>query len=949
VPTLPTKTGELDPTLFTTQCASARACVVASSPSMDWDAYDAAVAATKDRKASAAPPRTKGAAPGSSSRLLGRVNGGARGMRPAARPPSTTRPPAKPARPADPDPDANEAGVVTLGLLREAAGAAGAGPSDAVELDLHNRGITTLARGALGRCGATLADLDLSFNAVSVVEGLEPLVALRHLRVYDNRVTDLRGLRAVGATLRSLRAQNNALASLEGIETLRALTLLRVDGNPLGTHQGTRLVGRCTALTRLDISRCGLTKLEGFATLHRLSTLAAAGNRLRSLEPLAKCVSLTELDVADNRLDDDALRHLAPLRRLDALVLDGNPIRNPAKIPTLPELVELSLARCGFATLGPRGALAAAAPSLETLDASENAVRDVRADVGAALEGIERLSEIRLARNPCAGESEERRPDESSEAATLRYRRAVVAAVPSVLYVDDIAVGDAERVVDVAPEEAIRRRDVAARLGAMGVDARGGGGAATRPRTPASFGFLGVRVDVEDDVDDDGFAFVEEDEDDDDDEWGETETEATKSGLATKAGLATKSTRALARPRSAVVAAEASRRFPGPEEDAATAAERFAARVEAYKTEMTATLARLRLGLASDPREAAARLKADGSFRAEGDAVPSRRLPAEPAVETFPPRAGPGGNESRLRTEAEAARRARDRNASGTGFPGIPGIPGTGFSGHGDEAPGARAAALAAEASARARAALDQFARAFPGTDGYGSSPASRPTTAPRRPSTAAARVAAAMAAAEAAAADSDDDRDDRDKGKRRAYPSRPVDRLDLDLERANRTNERGEEKEMEMEMEMEKEKETEMEGTSEREGGGGDNRASLETLAATERRRWSATAPPKTTTTSRRTVTASACASASSVSSSSVGVGSARPAMRRARAGSTSASLVAARRAPGAGTPGGLHRVGVGVRPRPKSGAGSGAGAGAGAGTGAGMARGDPRGGGAR
>ena len=848
------------PVLFATQCASARACVAASSPNMDWDAYDAAVAATKDRKASAAHPRSKGAAPGTSSRILGRVNGGALGTRPAARPPSTTRPPAKPAkpaRPADSDPVANEEGVLTLDLLREAAGAAGAGPSDAVELDLHNRGITTLARGALSRCGATLADLDLSFNAVSVVEGLEPLVALRHLRVYDNRVTDLRGLRAVGATLRSLRAQNNAFASLEGVETLRALTLLRVDGNPLGTHQGTRLVGRCTALTRLDISRCGLTKLEGFATLHRLSTLAAAGNRLRSLEPLAKCVSLTELDVADNRLSDDALRHLAPLRRLDALVLDGNPIRDPSKMPTLPELVELSLARCGFATFGPRGALAAAAPSLETLDASENTVRDVTTDVGAALEGNERLSEIRLARNPCAGDAEPRREEESSDATTLRYRRAVVAAIPSVLYVDDIAVGDAERVVDVALEEAIRRRDVAARLGAMGVRGRpreraqgdwpdGEDGA--RPRTPATFGFLGVRVD---DEDDDADAHVEEDEDEDD-EWEETEakaTRATRAGIeratnarATKAGIErATNARANARPRSAVVAAEASRRFPGFAEDAATTTARFAARVDAYKTEMTATLARVRLGLASDPREAAARLKADGSFRAESGAVPSTSLPAEPAVETFPPRAGVDGDESKVRAEAEAARRARDRNA----FPGME---------NGDDDPGARAAALVAEASARARAALDQFARAFPGMDG--SSPASRPTTAPRRPSTAAARVAAAMAAAEAAAADSDEDRDDRDETRLGPTPTRPVDRPDLHLREEEHENEKGTERDA---------------GTS------GEHRARVETLRGA-----SATAPTKTKT----------------ASSSSA----ARPTMRRARAGSTSAVLVAARRAPGAG-----------------------------------------------
>ena len=828
---------------------------------MDWDAYDAAVAATKDRKASAAHPRSKGAAPGTSSRILGRVNGGALGTRPAARPPSTTRPPAKPARPADSDPVANEEGVLTLDLLREAAGAAGAGPSDAVELDLHNRGITTLARGALGRCGATLADLDLSFNAVSVVEGLEPLVALRHLRVYDNRVTDLRGLRAVGATLRSLRAQNNAFASLEGVETLRALTLLRVDGNPLGTHQGTRLVGRCTALTRLDISRCGLTKLEGFATLHRLSTLAAAGNRLRSLEPLAKCVSLTELDVADNRLSDDALRHLAPLRRLDALVLDGNPIRDPSKIPTLPELVELSLARCGFATFGPRGALAAAAPSLETLDASENTVRDVTTDVGAALEGNERLSEIRLARNPCAGDAELRRAEESSDATTLRYRRAVVAAIPSVLYVDDIAVGDAERVVDVAPEEVIRRRDVAARLGAMGVRGRpreraqgdwpdGEDGA--RPRTPATFGFLGVRVD---DEDDDADAHVEEDEDEDD-EWEETEakaTRATRAGIeratnarATKAGIErATNARANARPRSAVVAAEASRRFPGFAEDAATTTARFAARVEAYKTEMTATLARVRLGLASDPREAAARLKADGSFRAVSGAVPSTSLPAEPAVETFPPRAGLDGDESKVRAEAEAARRARDRNAfPGTAFPGME---------KGDDDPGARAAALVAEASARARAALDQFARAFPGMDG--SSPASRPTTAPRRPSTAAARVAAAMAAAEAAAADSDEDRDDRDETRLDSTPTRPVDRPDLHLREEEHEDEKGTERDAR---------------TS------GEHRARVETLRGA-----SATAPTKT-----KTASSSA----------------ARPTMRHARAGSTSAVLVAARRAPGAG-----------------------------------------------
>ena len=170
---------------------------------------------------------------------------------------------------------------------------------------------------------------------------------------------------------------------------------------------------------------------------------------------------------------------------------------------------------------------------------------------------------------------------------------------------------------------------------------------------------------------------------------------------------------------------------------------------------------------------------------------------------------------------------------------------------NGDDDPGARAAALVAEASARARAALDQFARAFPGMDG--SSPASRPTTAPRRPSTAAARVAAAMAAAEAAAADSDEDRDDRDETRLGPTPTRPVDRPDLHLREEEHENEKGTERDA---------------GTS------GEHRARVETLRGA-----SATAPTKTKT----------------ASSSSA----ARPTMRRARAGSTSAVLVAARRAP--------------------------------------------------
>ena len=374
----------------------------------------------------------------------------------------------------------------------------------------------------------------MSHNAIETLEGLAPMRRLRALNASDNRVRSLAG--AAWPPLETLRVSDNALDTLEGVQPLaRSLTHLRVDGNALGS--ASRLVGRLTQLTRLDVSRCGLAKLEGFATLHHLESLACAGNAIASLEPLAKCASLAELDVADNRIDADALAHLAPLKNLDALALDGNPIATLEKMPRLENLTDLSAARCrrfkppespaddengaakenapssrrserrggekndARATRGPSplppppplfagAALAAALPSLETLDLSEcdvdaSELERVCAALGSECES---LAELRLAPNPCVPSALE------DELGTLEYRRAVLRAFPTLTYLDDVAVSDADLDAGLDPAEAIRARDVTRRLGAAGRRRRGrvaGPRARADPRPPRGSGSSG--------------------------------------------------------------------------------------------------------------------------------------------------------------------------------------------------------------------------------------------------------------------------------------------------------------------------------------------------------------------------------------------------------------------------------------------------------------------------
>ena len=212
----------------------------------------------------------------------------------------------------------------------------------------------------------------------------------------------------------------------------------------------------------------------------------------------------------------------------------------------------------------------------------------------------------------------------AAAAATLGYRREVIRVLPGCLYLDDTAVGDAER----GDEEAARRREVEAKFGLKSVS-----------------------------VSDDGAIQVLDANGDDDDE-------DDVAAIVKKAPARPQSAR---RPKAADMSAKTAN---GGGDVAAV----FIKEMEEYKSKMSGLIGKIRDGLKETRQEAAAALRSDGTLEAHPRAVPSGRLPSAPVMgdvkKTFKK-----FNGDDARRETEAAKRALQRSkndADGTRNTGTP-------------------------------------------------------------------------------------------------------------------------------------------------------------------------------------------------------------------------------------------------------------------------------------
>jgi Leucine-rich repeat (LRR) protein len=296
--------------------------------------------------------------------------------------------------------------------------------------------------------------LDLSFNPVEQLYGLDQLAQLRWLAAFSCKVVDTSFVGGI-PRLETLFLHQNKITDIdEAFAKLNKLRELRLDKNRISkliNLQGLQ------ALRSLDVSFNAVSSLEGLSGLQFLRELNVSNNRIKSFKPLRALPNLVELRAQGNHLK--SLEGIQQLPRLEVLHCEHNMLssvqvahtyqqetgksvksrgakdevktaKQPGGMAALTEIY-LSGNRLsgldGLETLGTR---------LEVVDVSHNNIRAASA-VTPPLSACPRLMELFLAGNPVLGNAETG-ADAGRDEALLQVARTLAASCEMLRSVDHL-------------------------------------------------------------------------------------------------------------------------------------------------------------------------------------------------------------------------------------------------------------------------------------------------------------------------------------------------------------------------------------------------------------------------------------------------------------------------------------------------------------------------------
>ncbi len=198
------------------------------------------------------------------------------------------------------------------------------------ELDLYQNAIPRIKH--LQHLGPTLVRLDLGYNKIRQIEGLEHLVNLRDLVLTSNRIK-----------------------KMEGLGTLTRLEKLELGANRLRVVEG--LEGCAGTLRELWLGKQKITEMDLGCALPRLTHLGLQSNRLEQWSQALgeQAPALRFLYLGHNNLPSTGLdAALAPLPSLEELDLAGNPLTTMPLLEQARGLRELWLNDCKVRTSNPK-------------------------------------------------------------------------------------------------------------------------------------------------------------------------------------------------------------------------------------------------------------------------------------------------------------------------------------------------------------------------------------------------------------------------------------------------------------------------------------------------------------------------------------------------------------------------------------------------------------------
>ena len=266
-----------------------------------------------------------------------------------------------------------------------------------------------------------LTGLSVGNNGLTTLEPIRDLTRLQHLYIAYNNIRTLKALEKL-TDLRTLDARNNhALRHIKALSNLTKLTSLHLGGTavqdilPLNQHD--KLSWLC--LTGLITDLAPVASMESLAELHmdgynsatahgivtnrasvevdiaplfglkNLKILDMGRCLIKSLDPLSKCFTLTELDCHDSGISD--ITALTGLVNIEKLSMSGNEISDIDALGSLVKLTELNASSNDITSVEPLSGLV----NLEVLHLGSNNISDV-----SPLSNLTNLKRLSAGDNP---------------------------------------------------------------------------------------------------------------------------------------------------------------------------------------------------------------------------------------------------------------------------------------------------------------------------------------------------------------------------------------------------------------------------------------------------------------------------------------------------------------------------------------------------------------------
>ena len=206
---------------------------------------------------------------------------------------------------------------------------------------------------------ANLTKLDLSSNNVRNLEVLEPMTTLKELNLKHNAVIDLTALSGLTRLetldvsynfisdlsplssclkLSWLDAGNNALTQADGVQALPLLSYLSLDYNDLSDVS---VLGECTGLTNLSIANNQLTSISSLSSLDKLEILDFSYNSVEALPDWQEGCPLRTIDGSYNMLQ--SIDNLATLEQISYIYMDYNKLTSVNALADCYHLVQVNV------------------------------------------------------------------------------------------------------------------------------------------------------------------------------------------------------------------------------------------------------------------------------------------------------------------------------------------------------------------------------------------------------------------------------------------------------------------------------------------------------------------------------------------------------------------------------------------------------------------------------